>query len=307
MRFSILKDKVIKSARKNGLLLLMTLPVIIYFVIFRYGPMYGMVIAFQKYSITKGILGSQWVGLYYFKQFFNSIYFGRLIRNTLLLSVYSIIFGFPFPIMFAFMLNEINNRFVKKTFQTISYLPYFISTVVVVSIMKMLLSLRGGAVNEILISFGREPINFFMSSNWFRPLYIISGIWQKYGWESIIYLAALSGIDPALYEAAQIDGSNKMQNIFYITLPSIAPTVIILLILRLGQVMNMGFEKILLMYSPSIYSTADVIQTFTYRRGVLDADYSFGAAVGVFNAVLNLIILLSVNKISKRISEVSLW
>ena len=228
-------------------------------------------------------------------------------RNTVLLSLYSILFGFPFPILFAFMLNEINNRFLKKTFQTISYLPYFISTVVVVSIMKMLLSLRGGAINEIIIYFGKEPINFFMSSAWFRPLYIISGIWQKYGWESIIYLAALSGIDPAIYEAAQIDGSSKMQNIIYITLPSIAPTIIILLILRLGQVMNMGFEKIILMYSPSIYSVSDVIQTFTYRRGVLDADYSFGAAVGVFNAVLNLVILLSVNKISKKISEVSLW
>lgn len=299
--------KVASAIKRDWILLLMVLPVVLYFVIFRYGPMYGLIIAFQRYSPTQGFLGSQWVGLQWFKQFFNSIYFTRLLKNTIIISVYSIIFGFPFPIFFALLLNEVRSKYFKKIIQTVSYLPHFISTVVVVAIMKTLLSSQGGVVNELLGFLGVEKINFFLSSEWFRPLYIGSEIWQNYGWDSIIYLAALTGIDPNLYEAAFMDGSNRWKNIWHITLPSILPTIVILLILKLGRIMNVGFEKIILMYNPSTYSVADVISTYTYRRGILEADYSFGAAVGLFNAVINLVLLVTINKISKYISDVSLW
>ena len=299
--------RAIKAAKKDWILLLMVLPVVLYFFIFRYLPMYGLVIAFQQYSPGKGLFGSPFVGLQWFEQFFTSIYFTRVLLNTLSISFFNIVFGFPFPILFALMLNEVRSRRIKKTIQTVSYLPHFISTVVVVAMMKTLLSTQGGAVSEIFLILGVEKVNFFLEPEWFRPLYIVSEIWQSYGWDSIIYLAALSSIDINLYEAAYIDGSGKWKNIWYITLPSILPTIVILLILKVGQIMTVGFEKIILMYNPSIYSVADVISTYTYRRGILDGNYSFGSAVGLFNAVINLILLLSINKISKRVSEVSLW
>jgi putative aldouronate transport system permease protein len=301
------KAGLVSLVRRDWMLLLMVAPVLLYFLVFRYLPMYGLVIAFQKYSTTRGILGSRWVGTLWFEQFFGSIYFSRLMINTLLISLLSVGIGFPIPIVFALMLNEVRQERLKRIIQTTSYLPHFISTVVVVSIMKTLLSLQDGVVNAILQGLGLERINFFLAPGWFRPLYIISEIWQTYGWSSIIYLAALSGIDPSLYEAAQIDGSSRWKNIWYITLPSIMPTIVILLILRLGQVMSVGFEKIILMYNPGTYSVADIISTYTYRRGILEADYSFGAAVGLFNAVIDLVLLLTVNRISKRLADISLW
>ena len=301
------KNRIGSALRRDWMLVLMVSPVLLYFLVFRYLPMYGLIIAFQKYSAARGFFHSRWVGTLWFEQFFNSIYFSRLLVNTLLISLLSVGIGFPIPIVFALMLNEVRSGKLKRVIQTTSYLPHFVSTVVVVSIMKTMLSLRGGVVNVVLERLGFERVNFFLSPSWFRPLYVASEVWQTYGWSSIIYLAALSGIDPALYEAAEMDGSNRWKNVWYITLPSIMGTIVILLILRLGQVMSVGFEKIILMYNPGTYSVADVISTYTYRRGILEADYSFGAAVGLFNAVIDLILLLTVNKISKRLADISLW
>lgn len=299
--------RIARAVRRDWMLMLLLAPAVVYFVVFHYGPMYGVLIAFKRYYPSRGILGSPWVGLQWFRQFFRSVYFARLLRNTLLISVYSIAFGFPIPIFFALMLNEVPGRGYKRVVQTVSYLPHFISTVVVVAIMQMLLSMQDGVFNELLCKMGLEKINFFMEPRWFRPLYVGSGIWQQFGWNSIIYLAAISGVDPTLYEAAYMDGSTRWKNMWYITLPCILPTIGILLILRIGNLMSVGFEKIILMYNERTYVVADVISTFTYRRGILNADYSFGTAVGLFNSVVNLVVLVSANRISRRLTEVSLW
>jgi len=292
---------------RDGLLILLCIPPIVYFIVFDYFPMYGVLIAFKRYMPAAGIWGSPWVGFQWFEQFFGSIFFKRLITNTLTISGLSLIIGFPIPIIFALLLNELKFPKFKRVVQTISYLPHFISTVVVVAIMQTLLSMQDGVINELIFRLSGQKINFFMEPSWFRPLYIGSGIWQSFGWSSIIYIAAISGIDPTLYEAGAIDGTNRWHNIIYITLPSILPTIGILLILRLGQMMSVGFEKIILMYNERTYSVADVISTYTYRRGILNADYSFSAAVGLFNSVINLILLVTFNKVSRKVMEVSLW
>jgi len=291
----------------NKYLLLLALPGVIYFIIFHYIPMYGVTIAFKDYSPRFGILGSPWIGFRFFQQFFNSIYFGRLVRNTLLLNIYNLLWGFPAPIILALILNEFRKSFFKSFVQTVSYLPHFVSTVVVVGIMLNFLSPNDGLLNRLLTGYGFPQVNLMSDIRWFRTLYVGSGIWQTCGWNSIIYLAALSGINPELYESAEIDGAGRWKQMVYITLPSILPTIMILFILNMGRLMSVGFEKILLMYSPATYEVADVISTFVYRRGILDNQFSFGSAVGLFNSVVNVMLLVITNHVSKRVNDTALW
>ena len=300
--------RLLRNCKKDYELILLSIPMIVYFAIFCYWPMYGVIIAFKNFSPTKGILSSQWVGLKYFRQVFTSPYLFRLMRNTFLLGAYGIIFGFPVPIIFALMLNEINHKGYKRVVQTISYLPYFISTVIICGLMYNFFSPNSGIVNTIYTSLTGEPaINFMGEPRWFRTLYIGSGIWQGMGWDSIIYLAALSGIDMDLYDSAKVDGANRWQCMFHITLPGISNTMMIMLILRVGSIMSVGFEKIILMYSPSTYEVADVVSTYTYRLGILDSKYSYATAFGLINSVINVVFLCLSNMLSRKFSETSLW
>jgi len=297
----------IRRFNREKFLHLLVLPTIIYFFIFHYIPIYGIVIAFQDYSPGSGFLGSPWVGLEHFRDFFNSIYFPRLLRNTFLISFYSLIFGFPMPIIFALMLNEVRNRTFKKVVQSVSYFPNFVSIVIVVGLMNIFLSPVNGLVNLLLQKLGHQPIYFLQETRWFRFLYVSSGVWQSFGWGSILYLAALSGVSPELYESAIVDGANRFQQAIYISIPSLMPTIILLLILNIGNLLNVGFEKIILMYTPRTYEVADVISSYVYRRGLLEGEFSFGAAVGLFNNMVNFILLLIANYIARRVTEYSLW
>jgi putative aldouronate transport system permease protein len=295
-----------KDLKRNKLIYLMAIPVILYYLIFEYGPMYGLQIAFKNYSIGKGIWASPWIGFDHFVNFFNNFYFWRLIRNTILISVYDLIFGFPAPIILALLLNEVRSSIFKRVIQSVSYLPHFISVVVVVGMMIDFLT-RQGLVNQLIESLGLPTAAFMTDSGWFRFLYVGSGIWQGIGWGSIIYLAALAGIDPSLYEASRVDGASRWKQALHITIPGIMPTIIILLILRIGSMLSIGTEKILLMYNASTYETADVISTYVYRKGILEADYGYTTAVGLFNAVISFALLIMANTISKRLSDNKLW
>ena len=288
---------------------LMILPVVVYFIIFSYVPMYGVTIAFKEYNVGLGILKSPRANPWYkhFAQFFQSIYCWRLIRNTLLLNIYTLIFSFPVPILFAILLNEIRNIKLRRVMQTVSYMPHFLSTVIVVGILVNFLSLGDGIVNVFITKLGGQPIDFIGSTRWFRTIYVASGIWQGFGWNSIIYLAAITSISVELYESARLDGCSRFKEIVYITLPSIAPTIIILLILRFGSMMSVGFEKVYLLYTPRTYEVADVISTYVYRAGLTNAQFSFSTAVDFFNSVINLTLLLAVNRISRSVSETSLF
>lgn len=298
--------RVVKDLNRNYMIYLMLLPVILYYGIFHYGPMYGIQIAFKDFSPGRGILGSTWVGFQHFLDFFDSYYFTRIIRNTLLLGLYDLIFVFPASILLALLLNEVRHRVFKRTVQSITYLPHFISVVVVVGMLVDFLSMTG-LINQIIELFGGKAHAFLRDPEWFRFLYISSAIWQQVGWGSIIYLAAISNIDPTLYEAAKVDGAGRFRQVLSITLPGVMPTVIILFILRIGSLMALQDEKILLMYNPITYETADVIGTYVYRKGILEASYSFSAAVGLFNSLINFALLLAANSMSKRFSETKLW
>lgn len=284
------------------LYILLTLP-IAYFIIFHYIPMYGVSLAFKDFSFSKGIFGSPWVGIKHFVSFFESFYFLRIIRNTFLIGFFSVVFGFPAPIIFALLLNEIKFKHIKMSIHTISFVPYFISTVVMVSIIQNFFAVDGGIVNIILNRIGISSINFMTSPEWFRFLYIGSSIWQGFGFGSIIYLAVISSINIEYYEVIDIDGGNRFHKIKYVTLPFLKPTIIVLLILSLGSVFSVGFEKVILMYTPSTYETADVIGTFVYRRGIQNADYSFATAVGFFNSIVNFTLIYIFNSISKMTGE----
>ena len=287
--------------------ILLALPGVIFLLIFAYMPMYGAIIAFKDFRLGDTIFSAPWVGLKWFTDFFGSMYFWRLMKNTLLINFYSLIFGFPIPIIFALVVNEIRIRKFKRVVQTISYMPYFISTVVVIGILRNFFSFDHGMVNNILESMGHERIQFFLESQYFRPLYIGSGIWQSFGYGSIIYIAAMSGVDMSLYEAAVIDGANRLQQIWHVTLPTIRPTIIILLVLNIGRLMSEGFEKIILMYNPAIYEVADVISTYVYRRGLIEMEFGLSTAVGLFNSVINFCLLIAANAMSRRLSDTSLW
>lgn len=290
----------------NKYLYVMMIPVIAYYVIFQYGPMYGAIIAFKDYSPMKGILGSEWVGLKNFYDFFSSYYFWRILKNTVLLSVYSLCFEFPMPIILAILINEVRHQAFKRFVQSVTYMPYFISLIVICGMIKDFTN-SGGVINTLLTHFGGDGLALLQKPELFRPIYILSEIWQKIGWESIIYIAALMSIDQEQYEAARMDGASRWKQIVHITLPGIMPTIAIMFILRMGNLLNVGFEKIILLYNPGTYDTADVINSFVYRKGLLEFGWSYSTAVGIFNSVINLILLIMANRISRKVNESSLW
>jgi putative aldouronate transport system permease protein len=269
--------------------------------------MYGVLVAFKDFSATKGILGSPWVGFKYFERFFDSYQFTTLIKNTLSLSIFQLIITFPLPIILALMLNQIAKERVKKFMQTVVYAPYFISTVVLVGIMFVFLSPDSGIINTVIKAFGGDTVYFFSSPGWFKPLYILSSVWQGTGFAAVIYIAGLSSIDPQLHEAAIVDGASKFRRMLTIDLPGIAPIIIIQLILAIGGVMNVGFEKAFLMQTNLNIDASEIIQTYVYKTGLQQAQYEFATAVGLFQSVINLVLLVTVNKIVKKFSESSLW
>lgn len=295
---------------RDRYLLLMFLPVFVYYIIFCYLPMAGLTMAFQDFKMGSGFIGvftGEWVGLKWFKQFFGSVFAKRLIRNTFLLNFYSLIFGFPIPIIFAICITQMRQKRLAKAAQVITYLPYFISTVVVVGMMTNFLSPSSGIVNQIIKALGGKPINFMGNPSWFRRLYVISGSWQSFGFNSIIFVAAIMGIDPALYESMRVDGANRWQQIIHLILPMISDTIILLLIMTLGNLLNVGFEKVYLMYSPAVYETADVISTYVYRQGIENKNFSYAAAVGLFYSVVGFVFVVASNTLSRRATGSSLW
>lgn len=295
-----------KELRKNYALFLMFLPVFLYYLIFAYKPMYGALMAFQNYSPAKGMMGSPWVGFKHFKDFFSSFYFGRLMLNTIKISLYSIVFGFPAPIILALLINEVRNRKFKSVVQSISYLPHFISLVVICGMIKKF-TMDTGIVNDIVAFFGGARKTLLNDPASFVPLYTATDIWQEVGWNSIIYMAALAGIDQQLYEAAMIDGAGRLRQTWHITLPGLIPTIMIMLILRMGSALSVGYEKIILLYNPTTMKTADVISSYVYRKGLQERSYSFASAVGLFNSVINFMFLIVTNILSKRLTEQALW
>jgi putative aldouronate transport system permease protein len=301
-----LKTVLAKDFALNKWKYLLILPVLLYFALFVYKPMYGLIIAFKDYRPNLGFDRSRWVGLKHFIDFFNDVYFFRLLRNTLSISFLNILFGFPAPILLALLLNEIQNVSFKKTVQTITYMPYFISMVVVASLIRTY-SASNGIFAQIAILFGGEGKNYLMHNQYFYPIYVISDIWQGIGWNSIIYLAALTSIDQEQYEAARIDGAGRIRRIFSITLPNLLPTIMVLFILRMGGILNVGFEKIILLYNEGIYEVADVISTYVYRRGIIQAAFSYASAVGLFNSLVNVVFLVTANTLSKKFTESSLF
>jgi putative aldouronate transport system permease protein len=301
------RNRFFKKAANSKYLLLMFGPCFLYYVLFKYLPMVGIVISFKDYSLHKGIWDSSWAGLKYYKMFFQGPDFSLLLRNTFLLGFYKLLFGFPAPIILALMLNELRNAVFKRFIQTVSYLPHFISNVVVAGMVTLFLSPSGGLVNDWIKQLGGEPVNFMVIPEWFRTIYVSSEIWQHVGWEAIIYLAALTSIDPALYEAAEIDGSGRWRKLWNVTLPGIAPVIIILLILNIGQVLEIGFEKVYLLSNPATYETADILSTYVYRVGLVSGNFSFAAAIDMFTSVICLIFIYSANFLSRKISETSLW
>jgi putative aldouronate transport system permease protein len=297
----------IQKIKKNYQLYLLLLPGFILLIVFKYVPMYGVLMAFQDYSFTKGVLGSHWVGLEYFRRFFNSYQFWDQIKNTISLSIYQLVLTFPLPIVLALMLNQLTKEKTKKFIQTVLYAPYFISTVVLVGMMYVVLSPSSGIVNKIIVALGGKTVFFLADPGWFSHLYVFSSVWQGTGWAAVIYIAALSSIDPQLHEAAIMDGASKFKRILCIDLPSILPVIVIQLILALGNLMNVGFEKALLLQTNLNLDKSEIIQTYVYKVGVLQGQYGYSAAVGLFNAVINVILLITVNQIVKRHSETSLW
>ncbi len=293
----------------NKALYVMLIPGILNLILFKYVPMYGIIIAFQSYYPAQGILHSPWVGFRHFVDFVTDPYFYRIIRNTIVLGVLSLVISFPMPIIFALLLNELRGNRFKRVTQTISYMPYFLSGVVVIGLLRDMVSPSTGSINVLIKALGGTPIEFIVRPEWFRFLYIVSGIWQGIGFGSIIYLAAISGVNPELYESAVIDGAGRFAQVRHITIPSILPTIAILFILSVGGILGNDFQKILLMYSPLTYETADVMSTYMYRMGIESAgsDFSYASAVGLFTAVISLFFLTITNRISKSLSEYSLW
>ncbi|MCF7758240.1 MULTISPECIES: sugar ABC transporter permease [Paenibacillus] len=297
----------IKSLKKHWELYLLVLPPVLYLLIFKYIPMVGVQIAFKDFSVVKGIWGSPWVGFKHFEAFFQSPNFWLLIKNTIGISFYSLIAGFPIPILLALALNEIRTGYFKKTVQMVTYAPHFISTVVMVSIIILMLSPHVGVVDKLFTLLGFPMTNFMGIPEYFKSIYVWSGVWQGMGYSSIIYIAALAGVDPSLYEAAKMDGASRLRKIWHIDLPTLVPVTVIMLILSLGSIMGVGFEKIYLMQNPLNTSASEVISTYVYKVGLIGANFSFSSAVGFFNSIINLILLVIVNGISRKVSQNSLW
>jgi len=292
---------------RNRWLYILFAPVLIWYLIFAYWPMYGLVIAFKDYNIVKGMAASEWVGLKNFVSFFHDPYFFRLLRNTIVLNVYGLVFGFPVPIILALLFNEIRKSAFKRVAQTISYLPYFISAVVVCGLVIQFLSPSTGLVNAILNKLGMDSIYFMQDPDYFRTVYITMGVWQSAGFSAIIYMAALAGIGPELYEAARIDGAGRWKQLVYITFPALVPTAIMLIILNMGGMLQSDYEKIILLANPTIYETSDVLNTYVYRKGLLETNFSYATAVGLFQGIVGFVLVVTANKISRKVSETSLW
>ena len=301
-----LKPSLAVDLSRNWCLYLMVLPLALYYILFHYVPMFGLIVAFENYTPMQGIFGSDFVGFENFIKFFSSPYFWTLLRNTVRISLSVLIFSFPAPIILALLLNEIKSKHFRSVTQTVSYLPHFISLAVVCGMVKDF-TLDSGIVNDVAAFFGFERVSMLSKPEYFVPVYVVSDIWQHLGWNSIIYISALAGIDQELYEAAQIDGAGKWKQMLNVTLPGIAPTIIIMLLLKIGNILNIGYEKIILLYNPLTYDTADVLQSFIYRRGLQEFDWGYSTAAGMFNSVINTILLISANKISNKVSETALW
>jgi putative aldouronate transport system permease protein len=296
-----------KKMARNYELYLFLLPTLAYFVIFHYIPIYGVQIAFKNFIAVKGILGSPWTGFDHFERFFASNQFWTVLSNTLGLSLYELLVSFPAPILLALMLNQIGNGKFRKLVQTVTYAPHFISTVVIAGMLYLFLSPSTGLINKMVEVFGGSPIFFMAEPEWFKTIFVFSGIWQNVGWATIIYLAALSAISPELHEAAVMDGANKVQRIRHVDLPGIMPTIVILLILNIGHLMTVGFEKVYLMQNVLNIDASEVIQTYVYKAGLLNGQFSYSAAIGLFNSVINFILLITVNEAAKRMKQSSLW
>jgi putative aldouronate transport system permease protein len=302
--------KILKSIIINKYLLIMIMPCIIFKLIFNYIPIYGLVLAFRKFDYSSPLIGVQWAnnyGFQYFIQFFSMPDAWKIIRNTLLINVYGLIFGFPAPVILALLLNEAKNGFLRKFTSTVSYIPNFISTVVLVGMLKLILSPGYGIINKIIVSLGGAQINFMASPEWFRTIFVSSGIWQTVGWGSVVYMASISGIDSEQYEAAFIDGASRLKRMLYITLPGIKNVIMILLIFYMGGMLSVSTEKVLLMYSPLVYETSDVIGTFLYRVGLLNANFSLGVALGLLESVAGLVLIIITNRMAKKYSDVGIW
>ena len=308
-------DKIVKSVKKllpravqkNWDLYLLILPVVMYFILFKYLPMFGIQIAFKDFSAKKGIWGSDWVGFKHFIRFFKNYQFITLIKNTLGISIVTIVCAFPIPIIFALLLNEVKCKWFKKSIQFVTFAPHFLSTVVVVGMVLSFLAPSTGIINNIIVAFGGEPIYFMTEPSMFKGIYVISGIWQHMGFDAIIYIAALSGIDMELYEAAAIDGANNFKRLLHITIPALIPTATIMLIRQFGSIMDVGFEKVFLMQNDLNRASSSVISTYVYEMGISGSQFSFSAAVGLFNAIINFALIILVNKTAKKLSNTSLW
>ncbi|MGI6689450.1 MAG: ABC transporter permease [Christensenellales bacterium] len=300
------RETLLANIRKYPWLYLIMLPVVVFYFVYWYIPLGGLVIAFQNYKSARGIFASHWVGFKNFLDFFSARTFWRLIRNTLSINLQLLLFGFPFPILFAILLNEVRSTSFRRVTQTITYMPHFVSSVVVAGLMIDFTETNGLLTNFLRL-FGVPNEGLLTKASWFQPLYVLMNIWQEFGWDSIIYLAALTGIDMQLYEAAKVDGANRIQQTMHVTLPGISTTVTLLLILRIGNMMSLGWDRIILLYNPMTYETADVVSTYVYREGLVGMRYSYGTAAGMFNSVINVSLLVMANAISRRISDNSLW
>jgi len=288
-------------------LYLMILPALLYLILFAYKPMYGVLIAFKQYYMKRGVWGSPWVGLDNFRRLFSNYWFPIILKNTLTLSLLSLVIGFPIPIILALMVNEVQNPFLKKTFQTVSYAPHFISTVVVCGMITMFTSPTTGIINQIIVALGGEKVAFMQEPQLFKWVYVISGLWQSSGWSAVIYFAALSGVDKQLLEAAEIDGANRFQRIIHINLPVLVPTIMVLFILQCGSLLNVGYEKTYLLQNDTNLTGSEIISTYVYKMGLEKSDFSFSTATGLFNSVVNCAILICTNALSKRVTKSSLW
>ena len=295
-----------KLIKKNKMVYLMLLPVLVYYILFHYKPMYGIIIAFQDFNPRRGVLGSPWVGLKHFRDFFGGYYFLRLLGNTLRLSFATLLIGFPFPIILALLINELRSKKFSKIVQSITYMPHFVSMVVLCAMIRQFVG-SNGFITGFMSLFGYDGGNLLNHGEYWIPIYVISNIWQGAGWGSIVYLAALTGIDSELYDAAKVDGANRWKQTLHVTIPCILPTIIIMLIMRVGQIMGVGYEKTILLYDGAIFDVADIISTYVYRMGLQNRQFSFSTAVGLFNSVVNFILVIIANQISKKTTETSLW
>lgn len=299
--------KLLRDVKRDRFLYLMLVPFVLWFIIFKYKPMFGLQIAFKDFNLFKGIADSPWVGLAHFKEFISSEYFGRVLKNTLILNLYNLVICFPAPIILAVLINEVRHRKYKKLIQTLTYLPHFVSVVVVAGIVTTFLSPSTGIINLFIERLGFEKIYFLIKPEFFRWIYTTMDLWKETGFSSIVFLSAIAGIDEGLYESAKIDRANKFQQILHITLPSILPTIVIMLIMKIGSILSIGYEAIILLYQPATFETADVISTYVYRSGLMDGRYDYGTAVGLFNGVIALFLVFVANKISRKVTNSGLW